>query len=324
MEIWLRWGGTSVSFEAPEELLIRELKHETIPQSHYQALLGEALSGLGDPTVVIDYHPPASGLGPILELLREKTGRVYVSLWRVPPAMRGAELEALMGLGVEAVPLSELAQDTREVLLICHHTTRPLLWGFSDQPADLFVQLARMEGLDAPKAARVSILETGYDSEGTPTETSPARPPYAPDSVVVSAGGSPYDSTLYTALQALILASKACRDGGTVLLAAECAEGLGSPRLALALYESMGGSADGSEPWPELVLARRFREVVGSRRVYLATSLPRSVTQSLLGVKSLDTLQEGFSQLLRIHSREHRSALIAEGLHTYALLPETQ
>jgi hypothetical protein len=86
----------------------------------------------------------------------------------------------------------------------------------------------------------------------------------------------------------------------------------------------MGGLADGSEPWPELVLARRFREVVGSRRVYLATSLPRSITQSLLGVKSLDTLQEGFSQLLRIHSREHRSALITEGLHTYALLPKTQ
>jgi nickel-dependent lactate racemase len=45
--------------------------------------------------------------------------------------------------------------------------------------------------------------------------------------VVVSAGGSPYDLNLIQAHKALDMAAHACVDGGTIILLAECGDGLG-------------------------------------------------------------------------------------------------
>ena len=45
--------------------------------------------------------------------------------------------------------------------------------------------------------------------------------------VVVSCGGSPYDINLIQAHKALDMAAHACIDGGTIILVAECSDGLG-------------------------------------------------------------------------------------------------
>jgi nickel-dependent lactate racemase len=47
--------------------------------------------------------------------------------------------------------------------------------------------------------------------------------------VVVSCGGSPYDINLIQAHKALDMAAHACVDGGTIILLAECPDGLGQP-----------------------------------------------------------------------------------------------
>ncbi len=47
------------------------------------------------------------------------------------------------------------------------------------------------------------------------------------DIVIVSGGGYPYDLNLIQAHKALEAASKACNDGGTIVLIAECPDGLG-------------------------------------------------------------------------------------------------
>jgi len=47
--------------------------------------------------------------------------------------------------------------------------------------------------------------------------------------VLVSCGGSPYDINLIQAHKALEMATHACSDGGTIVLLAECADGLGRP-----------------------------------------------------------------------------------------------
>lgn len=49
------------------------------------------------------------------------------------------------------------------------------------------------------------------------------------DLVIVSCGGYPFDINLIQAHKALEAASHACDDGGTIILLAECAEGLGRP-----------------------------------------------------------------------------------------------
>ncbi len=58
------------------------------------------------------------------------------------------------------------------------------------------------------------------------TQLTPINKPY--DLVIASAGGYPKDINLYQAQKALTHASLFCKDGGTVLLAAACNEGVGS------------------------------------------------------------------------------------------------
>jgi nickel-dependent lactate racemase len=55
------------------------------------------------------------------------------------------------------------------------------------------------------------------------------------DLVVASAGGAPWDLNLYQAHKALEAACRAVRPGGTVVLAAACAEGAGSDAFAASL-----------------------------------------------------------------------------------------
>ncbi len=47
--------------------------------------------------------------------------------------------------------------------------------------------------------------------------------------VIASAGGAPHDINLIQAHKVLEMASSACAEGGTIILVAECAEGLGRP-----------------------------------------------------------------------------------------------
>ena len=87
--------------------------------------------------------------------------------------------------------------------------------------------------------------------------------------VVVSAGGSPYDINLIQAHKALEMAAHACVDGGTIILLAECAEGLGRADF-LKWFEEADSSAlenrlgtayevNGQTAWALLTKAERFR-----------------------------------------------------------------
>ena len=119
------------------------------------------------------------------------------------------------------------------------------------------------------------------------------------DLVIVSCGGYPYDINLIQAHKALDMAAYACADGGTIVLLAECVDGLGredflkwfesenSPALERRLqkdYEISGQTA-----WALLTKTERFK-------VQLITKLPdddvrrmrmipaRSIEEGLAGV----------------------------------------
>ncbi|MDQ2746286.1 MAG: nickel-dependent lactate racemase [Acidobacteriota bacterium] len=88
------------------------------------------------------------------------------------------------------------------------------------------------------------------------------------DIVIVSGGGNPHDVNMIQAHKALDAASRACTDGGTIILLAECAEGLGrkdfldwfeaenSARLAEKLCESY--QVNGQTAWNLLRIAEKF------------------------------------------------------------------
>ena len=89
------------------------------------------------------------------------------------------------------------------------------------------------------------------------------------DLVVVSCGGFPFDINLIQAHKALDMAAKACRENGTILLLAECADGLGRPDFlkwfsekdsqALALRLRKEYEVNGQTAWALLSKAERYR-----------------------------------------------------------------
>ena len=97
--------------------------------------------------------------------------------------------------------------------------------------------------------------------------------------VVVSAGGSPYDINLIQAHKALDMAAHACLDGGTIILLAECADGLGradflkwfesGDSITLAARLRKAYEVNGQTAWALLTKAERFR-------IHIVTNLEES------------------------------------------------
>ena len=89
------------------------------------------------------------------------------------------------------------------------------------------------------------------------------------DVVIVSCGGFPYDINLIQAHKALDMASYACADGGTIVLLAECSEGLGRPDFmkwfeaadsrAIATRLRSEYEVNGQTAWALLAKAERYR-----------------------------------------------------------------
>ena len=87
--------------------------------------------------------------------------------------------------------------------------------------------------------------------------------------VVVSCGGYPYDINLIQAHKALDMAAHACVDGGTIILLAECPDGLGQPTF-MKWFEEKDSRAlearllkdyevNGQTAWSLLAKAERYR-----------------------------------------------------------------
>ena len=87
--------------------------------------------------------------------------------------------------------------------------------------------------------------------------------------MIVSTGGFPHDINLIQAHKALDMAALACNDGGTIVLLAECSDGLGRPDFlkwfdprdarALAARLVNGYEVNGQTAWALLTKAERFR-----------------------------------------------------------------
>ena len=115
--------------------------------------------------------------------------------------------------------------------------------------------------------------------------------------VIVSCGGSPYDINLIQAHKALDMAAHACQDGGTIILLAECSDGLGRPDF-LKWFEAADSKAlemrlrdhyevNGQTAWALLTKTERFRvrvviklseEEVRTMRMIPAGSIEEALT----------------------------------------------
>jgi len=97
------------------------------------------------------------------------------------------------------------------------------------------------------------------------------------DVVIASCGGFPHDINLIQTHKALDMAALACNEGGTIILLAECSDGLGRPDFlkwfdaadsrALEARLASGYEVNGQTAWALLTKAERYR-------VYLVSELP--------------------------------------------------
>jgi nickel-dependent lactate racemase len=104
------------------------------------------------------------------------------------------------------------------------------------------------------------------------------------DVVVVSCGGFPHDINLIQAHKALDMAALACNEGGTIMLLAECADGLGRPDFlkwfdtsdsrALEARLVNGYEVNGQTAWALLTKAERYR-------VCLVSDLPKEQVEKM-------------------------------------------
>jgi nickel-dependent lactate racemase len=118
------------------------------------------------------------------------------------------------------------------------------------------------------------------------------------DVVIASCGGSPYDINLIQAHKALDMASYACKDGGTIVLLAECVEGLGRPDFmkwfdsadSRALAERLRNEyeVNGQTAWALLRKAETYR-------VHLISQLPDEQVRRMrmIPARSLADVLEG-------------------------------
>ncbi len=104
------------------------------------------------------------------------------------------------------------------------------------------------------------------------------------DVVIVSCGGFPYDINLIQAHKALDMAAYACNEGGTIVMLAECREGLGRPDFlkwfdekdSTALEQRLRNTyeVNGQTAWALLGKAERFR-------ILMVSDLPDVVVQQM-------------------------------------------
>jgi nickel-dependent lactate racemase len=118
------------------------------------------------------------------------------------------------------------------------------------------------------------------------------------DVVIVSCGGFPHDINLIQAHKALDMAAHACNDGGTIVLLAECSNGLGRDDF-LKWFDAgdsrmlenrlrNGYEVNGQTAWALLTKAERFR-------VCLLSELPEDQVK-LMRMVPVRTISEALDQ----------------------------
>lgn len=118
------------------------------------------------------------------------------------------------------------------------------------------------------------------------------------DIVIASCGGVPHDINLIQAHKALDMAALACNEGGTIILLAECSDGLGrtdflkwfdeSDSRALEARLVNGYEVNGQTAWALLTKAERHR-------VYLVSELPSEIVKRMRMIPAR-TISEALEQ----------------------------
>lgn len=148
--------------------------------------------------------------------------------------------------------------------------------------------------------------------------------PEKPDIVVVSADGAPHDINLYQALKALYTATQVVKDGGWIILVAECKEGLGSDLY----YEWLQKFTTSSEI--KAALEHNFkigahkayyhRKAVETYQICLISSLNESFVENFLSFHHFPSVQDALDHALKKTGDNPSVLVIPNGTTTHVVV----
>ncbi len=126
------------------------------------------------------------------------------------------------------------------------------------------------------------------------------------DIVIVSAGGNPFDQSLYQALWGLKNAHKAAKRNGTIVILAQCIQGLGAEAFTQLARVNDVSELKRRYTYGAEVLAL-LKETQKNNRVILVSALPEYLVDSL-GMDSARTANEAYQRA--IQSRRGRKTIV--------------
>lgn len=140
------------------------------------------------------------------------------------------------------------------------------------------------------------------------------------DVAIVSMGGNPWDRTLYDALDGLFVATKVTREGGLVILVAECKSGLGPESFERLMRACSTTDAAKSEAQKHFMMGMEkvpsYLDIHATREITIVSELPDKIVQDVCHAKSVKSLQAALDYAEKIHGIDATYAIIPYGKFT--------
>ncbi|MCK8824200.1 nickel-dependent lactate racemase [Fuchsiella alkaliacetigena] len=139
------------------------------------------------------------------------------------------------------------------------------------------------------------------------------------DIVVVSPGGAPKDIDLYQTHKAMENASLAVKEGGIIVVAGECEDGLGEDEFGEALLGDLSPAELVNDIKCNFVLGRhkaaRMANIHLHSEIYLVSELAEKIKESLF-IKTFDELDKALDRALEVKGAQAKILVIPYGNST--------
>lgn len=131
------------------------------------------------------------------------------------------------------------------------------------------------------------------------------------DVAIVSAGGSVYDYAFYVAQESLEIAARTVKDGGTIILVAECAQGHGNSEYLRWIVEV--------EDFKEFIRKDFFygmhknaqlREISEKFKVIIVSTLPETIATGIFKFKTAKRVNGAMETAFRFTSKKAKTIVI--------------
>lgn len=148
------------------------------------------------------------------------------------------------------------------------------------------------------------------------------------DAVVVSSAGYPLDTTFYQAIKGLLTAVEIVEQGGSILLVAECSEGIGSKPFTDLLFKTddLTSFVEGLYNPANFVIDQwqleELAKVARKADIYFYTDGIPYHQRSKLFVHPLDNPQDGIDDILKRYGNDVQFAAIPEGPYVLAKIED--